>query len=85
MTIAYNNQFKPWQPGQNTTNELYYMESKELIWDIEGIFKIDNRVCGSVDSVPFVPGETVLNQVILGCDKYEEDMYKVDMFLRGAV
>jgi hypothetical protein len=84
MTI-YKNQHKPWQPGVNQTNELYHLESKELIWDIEGLFKVDNRVCGCVDNLPFVAGENVCNQVILGCDEYEDDIYRIDMILRGDV
>jgi len=83
MTIAYKNQFKPWQPGTNTTNELYYTEYKELIWDVEDMFKLDNREHGSVDDAPFIPGQCVTNQMVLGCDEYDNDMYKIDMILRG--
>jgi hypothetical protein len=85
MTIAYKNQFKPWKPGQNTTNELYYMESKELIWDIEDMFKVYSKSKVVIDKSVFVPGECVVNQMVLGSDNYDNDMYKIDMILRGEV
>lgn len=85
MTIAYKNQFKPWEPGVNTTNELYHMESKELIWDIEDMFKVYSKSKVVIDKGAFVPGECVVNQMVLGSDDYDNDMYKIDMILRGEV
>ena len=80
---TYKNQFKPWQPGTNTTNELYYTEYKELIWDVEDMFKVYSKNKVIVDNSEFIPGECVVNQMVLGCDEYDNDMYKIDMILRG--
>jgi hypothetical protein len=49
------------------------------------MFKLDNRECGSIDDAPFIPGQCVTNQMVLGCDEYDNDMYKIDMILRGEV
>ena len=85
MTTSYKNQFKPWQPGVNTTNDLFYWEYKELIWDIEGMFKVDKRECGAVDGVAFMPDTNVTNHVICGCTEYDDDMLHIDMILRGEL
>jgi len=82
----YKNQLEPWQPGVNLTHKHYYSEFKELVFDIEEMFKVDSRPTGSKDKqIPFVPGKTVVNQVIMGCTEYDEDMRHIDMILRGEL
>jgi len=85
MTISYKNQFKPWQPGVNTTNDLFYREHKELIWDIEDMFKVYSKSKVVIDNTEYMPDTNVTNHVICGCTEYDDDMLHIDMILRGEL
>ena len=83
MTIAYSNQFQPWQRGTNLTKEYYFQDYKDLVCDIESMFHIDKREHGLIDNDPFAPGINVTNHDIIGCNEYDDDMHHVDLILRG--
>jgi hypothetical protein len=49
------------------------------------MFKVYSKSKVVIDKSVFVPGECVVNQMVLGSDDYDNDMYKIDMILRGEV